>query len=339
MHFFVDYMRGLASGWRPSSGGWVAGNCPVCVRAGEERPDIKSRGGFHFDNDEWVYHCFNCKFATGWTKGSLLSGGARMLLDGFGIQSSDLQRINIQLMREQETTQLLNPMPAPKPEFHPVWPEIELPDDSQLLNDIIPDQIHNNFEEAIVMLSDRQLLHWTDWAYTASDFKYRKRIILPYRYDDKLVGYTARYIGVPPTCSTPKYLNTKPPHFVFNLGGQKPDRNFVVVTEGDFDAISMDGVSLGSNSISDEQASLINQLKRRTILLPDADKAGNELIDPAIKHGWSVSFPEWMELYKDANSASCALGRIFVLRSVLEAATNNPTKIRVLAKKYLKDNT
>jgi DNA primase len=131
-------------------------------------------------------------------------------------------------------------------------------------------------------------------------------------------------------------LNTKPPHYVFNLDAQKPDRNVVVVTEGDFDAISMDGVSLGSNSVSEEQASLINQLNRRTILLPDADRPGNELITPAIQNGWAVAFPEWMETHKDANSAALEYGRAFVLRSTIFSATDNPTKIRVLAKKYLR---
>jgi len=337
MHFFVEYMRGLASGWRPASGGWVAGNCPACTRMGEERPDTKRRGGFQFGEDEWVYHCFNCKLTTGWGKGSKLSSGAKILLDTFGVSDADKHRITLGLMREEETAQLLNPMPVAIADFKPDWPEVELPAGSQLLLDTVPAAMHKNFEEGLMMLSDRQLLHWTDWAYASSDFKYRKRIILPFRYDSKLVGYTARYIGTPPDGKTPKYLNTKPPGFVFNLGKQKPDRKFVIVLEGDFDAISIDGVSLGSNSVSDEQASLINQLRRKVILLPDADRPGNELIDPAIKNGWAVSFPEWMETYKDANSASCALGRAFVLQSVIEAATDNPTKIRVLAKRYLRD--
>lgn len=337
MHFFVEYMRGLSPAWRPSSGGWVTGNCPACVRMGEPRADTKRRGGFQFGEDEWVYHCFNCKLKTGWSKGNRLSAGARLLLGEFGVSQHDIQRINLELMREEETAHLLNPLPDAAPDFKPDWPEIELPNGSQLLMESDPVNIHKNFEAGLTMLSDRQLLHWTDWAYTSSDFKYRKRIILPYRYNGKIVGYTARYIGDPPGSKTPKYLNTKPPHHVFNIDQQKPDRKFVIATEGDFDAISIDGVALGSNSVSDEQASLIQQLHRHVILLPDADKAGNDLIEPAIKHGWSVSFPEWMEQYKDANSASCALGRVFVLRSVLDAITSNPTKIRVLSKKYLRD--
>jgi 5S rRNA maturation endonuclease (ribonuclease M5) len=336
MHFFIDHIRNLVPSWRPASGGWLAGNCPVCVRIGEERPDAKQRGGFQFSDEAWTYHCFNCKFATGWSKGSLMSNGARLLLDGFGMSSGDIQRINITLMREQETVQLLNPIPEPTPAFIPVWPEVDLPKDSTLLVEQEPITIKPNFEKGLVMLSDRQLLHWTDWAYTDSDFKYRKRMLLPYRYNGKIVGHSARYIGTPPNSATPKYLLSKPPHYVFNLDQQKPDRKFVIVVEGDFDAISIDGVALGSNSLSAQQASLINQLKKTTILLPDADVAGNELIAPAIREGWAVAFPEWMDKHKDANSAAIEYGREFVIHSVLQSYTTNPTKIKVLAKKYLR---
>lgn len=336
MHFFVDYVRNLATGWRPSSGGWVTGNCPACVRMGESRPDQYARGGFHFGDDEWVYHCFNCKLKTGWGKGHMMNSGTKLLLHEFGINDSDLQRIQIELMREQETAQLLNPLPEPIPPYRPDWKEVELPEGSKFLSEYSQDNLPKNLKAGLEMIVDRQLWHWRGWAYCEKDFKYRRRIILPYRYNDKIVGYTARFIGDPPDAKTPKYLNTKPPHFVFNLDRQNSDRTAVVVTEGDFDAISMDGVGLGGNTVSDEQASLINSLRRKTVLLPDADKAGNELIEPAITHGWHVAFPEWMELYKDANKASQHLGRAFVLKSTLASATDNPTRIRVLAKKYLK---
>ncbi len=336
MHFFVEFIRNRTVGWRPSSSGWVTGNCPVCVRMGEPRPDTKQRGGFQFSDNEWVYHCFNCGFKTGWSKGHRMSSGVQTLLSGMGFDRSDIQRLNIELMREEETANLLNPLPEEKPAYTPDWPERSLPEGTSLISDIAPVKMNKNFEAGLVMLSDRHLLHWHDWAYTDADFKYRKRIILPYRYKGKIVGHNARFIGSPPA-NTPKYIVIKPPHFVFNLDRQKPERNAVIVVEGDFDAISIDGVALGTNSVSNEQASLINQLNKKTVLLPDADRSGNSLIGPAIEQGWHVSFPEWMELYKDANQACEKLGSPFVLKSILSSATDNPTKIRVLAKRFLKD--
>lgn len=336
MHFFVDFMRSRLPGWRPASGGWVTGNCPVCVRMGESRPDIKQRGGFQFGDDEWGYHCFNCGFTTGWKAGRRMSWGVRTLLEGFGFERSDIQRLSIELMREEETANLLNPLPEAPPPYRPKWSEAELPDGAEFMLDTAPTKMHRNFEAGIEMLAERELLHWHDWAYTSDDFKFRKRIILPYRYRGKIVGYNARYIGTPPNGKTPKYLVNKPPHYVFNLDRQSFDRNTVIVVEGDYDAISIDGVALGTNSVSTEQASLINQLSKKVVVLPDADKAGQGLIEPAIAQGWAVSFPDWMSEFKDVNAASVALGRPVVLQSVLMAATDNPTKIRVLAKKMLK---
>jgi hypothetical protein len=336
MHFFVDHIRGYVPTWKPSSGGWHSGNCPVCVRVGEDRPDTKHRGGFQFGDDNWAYHCFNCKFKTGWSKGTRMSSGVRMLLDGFGVPPSDQQRLNIELMREEDTARMLNPLPEAKPPYSPSWPEISLPVDATNVFDIDTDSMSANLQQGITMLHNRQLLHWTDWAYCATDFKYRKRILLPYRYKGRIVGHNARYIGDPPDGKTPKYMLNKPLGFVFNLDAQLSDRQFVVVLEGDFDAISVGGVSLGSNSLSDDQASLINQLGKTVIVLPDADLAGNELIEPAIRNGWSVAFPEWMATHKDANSAVNEYGRTFVLHSVIQSAISNPTKIQVLAKKYLR---
>jgi hypothetical protein len=337
MHFFVDLVRSrIPSTWKASHSGWVSGDCPMCVMNGQQRPDTKKRGGFHFGDDEWVYHCFNCKFKTGWSVGHHMPANVKKLLKQFGLTEADIQRASLELLREEDTTKLLNPMPEPIPPFVPTWPEVELPKEATFLLDAV--SMHKNFEKALVMLNDRQLLHWTDWAHTSKDLKFRNRIILPYRYKGMIVGHNARFIGTPPDGKTPKYMLSKPMNFVFNLDKQNVDRNALVVVEGDFDAISIDAVSLGSNSLSEGQASLINQLRKKTILLPDADLAGRELIEPAIEQGWFVSFPEWMGTHKDANSAAQQYGRAFVLKSTIEAATDNPTKIRVLAKKFLVDN-
>lgn len=333
MHFFVDFVRSrIPMRWKQNSSGWTTGNCPVCVDMGQPRPDTKGRGGFQIHEDEWGYHCFNCKIATRWSKGQKLGAKQKMLLKGFGCTEHELQRLNIELMREHETSELLNPTPDLPPPFQPGWKEVELPAKSSHITEV--EKVTPAFEAGLQMLIDRDLTHHTDWAYS-SDLKFRKRIILPYRYKERCVGYTARYIGDPPE-GTPKYMVQRPQGYVFNLDAQHDDREFVIVTEGDFDALTLDGVALGSNSVSEEQASLIRQMRRRIILLPDSDSAGKELIEPAIREGWNVSFPEWMDTHKDANSAAQEYGRLFVLRSVVDAAESGPSKIRVLTRKFLK---
>jgi hypothetical protein len=332
MHFFVEYVSSRIPGnWKKTSSGWIVGNCPVCTKYGQPRPDRKRRGGIQLHDDSWGYHCFNCKVATRWQPGHLLNDKQKDILKGFGCSEHELQRVNIELMREHETAQLLNPTPSMPAPFEPDWPTTELPEGSQMIGNVT--EVTPGFEAALQTIVDRHLAHHTDWAYSSA-VKFRRRVILPYRYQGRVVGYTARHTGIL-TAGTPKYIVQRPKGFVFNLDRQNSEREFVIVTEGDFDALTLDGVALGSNSVSHEQASLIRQLCRHVILLPDADRAGRSLIEPAIREGWSVSFPEWMDTHKDANSAAQEYGRLFVLRSTIDAAVTGPSKIRVMAKRLL----
>ena len=65
-----------------------------------------------------------------------------------------------------------------------------------------------------------------------------KRFIVPFFYKGIPVGYTARWIGNPPE-GMPKYYNQQPKNnFVYGLDSQTKDKNVVIVTEGQLDAIS-----------------------------------------------------------------------------------------------------
>ena len=77
----------------------------------------------------------------------------------------------------------------------------------------------------------------------------------------------------------------------------------VIVTEGVFDAILIDGVSIQGNSIGAEQAHLISKLGQRVILCPDRDDAGKDLIEQALALDWEISFPPWHAEIKDAADA------------------------------------
>ena len=57
-----------------------------------------------------------------------------------------------------------------------------------------------------------------------------------------------------------------------------------------------------------------------------------DTVNVAIKHGWSVSFPEWEDDVKDASDAVEKYGRLFTVKSVLESVETNTTKIKILAK-------
>ena len=74
-------------------------------------------------------------------------------------------------------------------------------------------------------------------------------------------------------------------------------------------------------------------MNKRVVLLADSDKAGMDMVKKAVERGWEVAFPEWTDC-KDAADAQMKYGRLFTVKSILESAVRNPTKIKVLAKKY-----
>jgi DNA primase len=105
------------------------------------------------------------------------------------------------------------------------------------------------------------------------------------------------------------------------------------VVEGPFDAMAVDGVAILGNECHEIQADIIDSLGREVIVVPDADRAGAKLVDTAIEYGWTVSFPVWQETHKDVASAVEAFGKLFVIKTILEARQSNKLKIELRRKK------
>ena len=123
------------------------------------------------------------------------------------------------------------------------------------------------------------------------------------------------------------------PGYVFNIDRfADSKREIVIVTEGVFDAILIDGVAIQGNSVGPEQAHLIEKLGKRIIVCPDRDEAGTELMLQAAELGWEVSFPPWHVDVKDAADAVQHYGRLATISSIIKHATNNKLKIEVKSK-------
>jgi DNA primase len=161
---------------------------------------------------------------------------------------------------------------------------------------------------------------------------YSTRLIIPFYYQTKIVGFTARLLRD----GKPKYISEQQPGYVFNIDRQLNNRKYVIVCEGPFDAISVDGVALLGSEIHEHQKQLINQLQKEVIVLPDRDIAGKKLINQAIENGWSVSFPDWEDEVKDANDALLKYGRLGTLYSIIKSKEANKLKIDLLSRKWFK---
>lgn len=307
---------------RPSPKGWVSFNCPMCAVNGQARPDTKRRGGLLYNPDGAVsYHCFNCQFKTSWSPGRTLSFKMRKLLKQLNFDEAEIQRLNLELLSQADIETLTRR--EPEPTWTPNWPDFDFGFDVRPVTDIVK----------IDYLQSRQIHDLAVWLETDEGYAgLNNRVILPFTYENRIVGFQSRYVGEVPA-KLAKYYKKSPADYVYGLDSQRDTRQYVIVTEGEFDALLTGGLAVGSNNISDRQIQLIEDLNIEPILLPDADRPGRELVERAADYGWSVSFPDW-EGCKDASDAVMKYGRLFTVYSILQAAEHSPTKIRLMGKKY-----
>jgi DNA primase len=193
--------------------------------------------------------------------------------------------------------------------------------------------VPENFKKCIDYLIDRNIDPKSYPFYWTPKIGFSNRIIIPFLFNNEIVGWTARAIND----AQPKYLSEQQPGYVFNLDAQHDDREFVIVSEGPFDALSISGCALLGAEIKDSQNWLLKQLGKELVLVPDRDKAGQVTLEQALEMGWSVSMPDWPAGVKDINDAVIKLGRLATMWLIVEAKESNSLKIQLRAKKWFKE--
>ena len=308
--------------------GWTSFNAPCCVH-NNENADTRGRGGLITEGEVISYHCFNCGFKASWQPGRNLSYKFKKLLEWLNTPDNEITKLALDVMRSNEGVEVQQHK-VELPEFSTV----QLPDEAVRIADI-PDYNENNkyfkyFLDVITYMSQRNLnLDDTDY-YWSPTLAYRDRLIIPFYYEGRIVGYTARAVGE----SKSKYLTTMQPGYVFNLDQQGPNKIFCILCEGQIDALHVDGCAISGSDIGDAQALLLNRLNKDIIVVPDRDRAGSKLVEQAIDRGWHVSMPDWDSDINDIGDAVDKYGRLYALYSIASAAESSPLKIRLRAKKW-----
>jgi hypothetical protein len=307
-------------------GGWVSFNAPCCIQRGEGA-DTKQRGGVLFENDGFVYHCFNCGFKAGWTPGKPLSKNSKLLMQYLGLPDDEINRCVLEALREKDQIR-----PAEKLLVFDLKDE-QLPAGSMLITDLVnSDFVDNDFANTVAYIYNRGFtLDDFDW-YWSDEPGYKERVIIPFYQDNVLVGWTARKTSN----GIPKYLTKTQAGYVFNIDHQTQERKFVIVVEGQFDAIAVDGVAIMHNDPSDVQCARINRLEKEVILVPDRDAAGAKMLEAAKLHNWNVSLPPWGDDIKDVADAVAKYGKVYVLQSILHYRAKGNVRIELLKKKLEK---
>jgi hypothetical protein len=207
-----------------------------------------------------------------------------------------------------------------------------LPADSQLIAYLL-DNPPDKLIPVLEYMVNRKIYPEDFPFYWTPKVGFSNRLIVPFLFNNEIVGWTARTIGD----ATPKYLSEQQPGYVFNLDNQKDSREFVIVSEGPFDALSIDGCALLGAEIKDSQNWLLKQLGKEIVLVPDRDHEGPKTVERAIELGWSVSMPDWPNGVKDINDATIKLGRLATLWLIVNNKESNNLKIQLQAKKWFKD--
>ena len=302
--------------------GWTSFNAPCCVN-NNENADTRGRGGVIYEGDNVSYHCFNCGFKASWQPGRNLSYKFKKLLEWMNAPDADITKLALDVMRENEGVEV---------QKHnvelPTFGTVHLPEDTVRIADI------ENFDKhsmaVLEYMAARNLnIDDTDY-YWSPQLGYRERLIIPFYYEGRIVGYTARTVGE----SKPKYLTDSQPGFVYGLDEQGHNKIFCILCEGPLDAIHIEGCALTGSDIGDAQALLLNRLGKDIYVVPDRDKAGSKLVEQAIDRGWHVSLPDWDADINDIGECVARHGRLYTLYSIVSAAESSPLKIRLKAKKW-----
>ena len=276
-----------------SPSGWTSFNAPCCGHRGHS-PDTRKRGGIRFDGNGVVYNCFNCKFSTGWQPGSPFGEKMKTLARWMGASEDTIKELVFEAMKTESEEYKPEEQQSTIAFENKELPEAAMPI-SEWVNSSYLADVSEDIGPVIDYVYSRGMDPLTDNFYWSPAPGYVDRVIVPFRWEGRIVGNTARKVNN----GKPKYLSDQHPHFVFNFDKQTEDQKYIFVCEGPFDALAVGGVALLTNEIAEQQSRIINSLGAEVIVIPDQDRAGLVLFDRAAELNWSVAMPNWDDDVKD----------------------------------------
>ena len=316
-----DILTTIPGKKKATQSGWYSFNAICCSHSGH-KPDKRGRGGIHKDGENWNYHCFNCGFKCGFVLGKSITRNTKKLLSWCGVDEQQIQRWNLESLQHKD---LLSYVQIKKNKNKIKFKDHKLPI-GELLD------LNNPLHKVYIDYIQSRGINVNDYPFMITPDEVGRqgnRIIIPYTYQNKIVGHTSRFLDN----KTPKYINEQQQGYVFGIDFQKPEYEVCILVEGIFDALSINGCALTHNTINENQAELLSRLNRKIIFVPDRDKTGLTTCDRALELGYSVSIPNWDDGIKDVNDAVVRYGKLPTLLSILQSATTSKVKIEMQRRK------
>jgi hypothetical protein len=315
----IDVISFVPGKRKQTASGWISFNAPCCIHRGDTQ-DRRQRGGIKPGTDgSWSYHCFNCGYTASFVLGRNLTFKARKLLEWMNVPQEEIERISLESLKHKSVEGLLSERQVIANQLQNIqFEDRDLPADTQPLNDT-----------GLEYLSRRRLPADYPFLYKTMP---RPGIVIPFTHDNQVVGHTTRFMDD----RTPKYIQDIQPGYVFGTDLQGADWQHVIVVEGVFDALSINGLAVLHAEVNDAQARLIRNLGRDVVVVPDQDEAGMRLVDRAMELGWAVSMPDWPAGVKDVNDAVIRWGKLATLITIMQARETSKIKIELRKKALVK---
>jgi hypothetical protein len=315
----IDVISFVPGKRKQTASGWISFNAPCCIHRGDTQ-DRRQRGGIKPGADgSWSYHCFNCGYTASFVLGRNLTFKARKLLEWLNVPTEEIERISLESLKHKSIEGLLGERQQVVNQLQNIiFEDRDLPADTQPLNETAEEYLRNR-----CILLDYPFLYKT---------MPRPGIVIPFTHDNQVVGHTTRFMDN----RTPKYIQDIQPGYVFGTDLQGTNWHHVIVVEGVFDALSINGLAVLHAEINDAQVRLIRSLGREVTVVPDQDEAGMRLIDRAVELGWAVSIPNWPADVKDVNDAVIRWGRLATVITIMQARETSKIKIELRKKQLVK---
>jgi hypothetical protein len=287
--------------------------CQVCG-------DTKSRGGFKFDGSTTGYSCYNCgvKFKYEEETGKL-SRNARQVLEAFGITPEDLTELRSPMFVEQHEENELTLQSLKQVKLF--TPEVALPDGARPIGSAGNEELQL---ELALYLESRKIDALAVRAHYSTDPRYLRRVIIPFYRDGKVIYWQARAIDKDVkrryiNCSSSRDAVMYGYDEIFS-GSSLP----LFVTEGVFDAISLNGVCILGSSLNEAKIEILKRTRRRIIFVIDRDQTGGSLGQQVLAQGWELSFVD--PRVSDANASVVRFGLPYTIYTLLKNSTSKQQK-------------
>ena len=315
---------------------WMKRNCMLCHTQGHSK-DSRHRFGLQINPNSILLNCFNCGFSAGYTDGKDLSKSFKFFLKQINVSDEFIKQIEFEIFKTKNSIQSIRDGDIPTDIETKIkglfgkWKPMELPEDSLSISEWLNAGLDDPDFLAVVNYALARKIYALDDFYWSpiKSHNLNHRLLIPYYYKNKIVGFTARLYYDTDGKEIPKYYQQCPTDFVYNMDHQLAwQRKYVIVSEGVLDAWTTDGVGI-LGEVNQSKIDIINRLQKEIIVCPDRDKKGRDLVQAAIDNDWAVSYPKWESGIKDASKAAEKYGQLLTTHSIITSAIHGRENIEI----------